>query len=75
MPERVTLLGLKLAVKPAGSGPPTPLRLKLTLPLKPFSGDTVTFAVELLPWFTLGLFGETEMPKSVGMIVRDTVAE
>ena len=71
-PDPVTVAGLKLEASPVGSGPLEPLRLKLTVPLKPFRGDTVTFVVVLLPWLTLGLVGETEMPKSLGVIVKDT---
>jgi hypothetical protein len=33
----------------------------------------VTFAVVLWPWFALGLLVESEMPKSVAVVAKDTV--
>src|SRR6266403_4540032 len=50
------LLGLNDAVTPLGR----PDADKLTLPLKPPCGETVTMLVPLVPWTTLRLFGEAE---------------
>ena len=53
------LLGLKDAVTPAGR----PDTDKLTLPVKPFSGVTVTVLVPLAPWIIVTLLGEAESEK------------
>ena len=50
------LVGLKDAVTPLGR----PDAEKLTLPLKPLSGETVMVLVPLAPWMKLRLFGEAE---------------
>ena len=50
------LPGLNDAVTPLGR----PDADKLTLPLKPPCGETVTVLVPLVPWTTLRLFGEAE---------------
>ncbi len=50
------LPGLNDAVTPLGR----PDADKLTLPLKPPCGETVTMLVPLVPWTTLRLFGEAE---------------
>src|SRR6266478_1477138 len=52
----VVVLGLNDAVTPLGR----PDADKLTLPLKPPCGETVTMLVPLVPWTTLRLFGEAE---------------
>jgi len=45
--------GLNPAVTPLGS----PEALKVTLPLKPFTGLTVMVLVPLLPWVTVRVLG------------------
>jgi len=50
------LPGLNDAVTPLGR----PDADKLTLPLKPFCGDTVMVLAPFLPWTTLRLLGEVE---------------
>jgi hypothetical protein len=52
----VVLLGLNEAVTPPGR----PEADRLTLPLKPFCGVTVTVLVPLVPWVTLKLVGEVD---------------
>lgn len=52
--------GLNAAVTPLGS----PDADRLTLPLKPFTGLTVTVSVPLVPWVILTLFGEADRLKS-----------
>jgi hypothetical protein len=53
------LLGLKDAVTPLGS----PDANKLTLPLKPLWGETVTVLVPLAPCIKLRLLGDAERVK------------
>lgn len=52
----VVLPGLNAAVMPLGR----PEAERLTLPLNPLSGLTVTVLVPLAPWATLTLLGEAE---------------
>jgi len=52
----VVLVGLKEAVTPLGR----PEADKLTLPLKPFCGVTVTVLVPLAPWVIVKLLGDAE---------------
>src|SRR6266851_3991206 len=52
----VVLAGLKEAVTPLGN----PDADKLTLPVKPFCGVTVTFVAPLAPCATLRLLGEAD---------------
>src|SRR5947199_190189 len=49
-------LGLKAAVTPLGSVEGD----RVTLPVKPFCGETVIVLEPLLPWVTVRLFGEGE---------------
>jgi hypothetical protein len=56
----VELAGLKLAVTPVGR----PDAEKLTLPLKPFVGETVIELEPLLPCATVRLLGEADSEKS-----------
>ncbi len=60
--------GLKEAVTPLGR----PDADKLTLPLKPLCGVTVTVLVPLAPWATLKVFGEADRVKLSG---KATVSE
>jgi hypothetical protein len=57
------LVGLKEAVTPLGN----PEALKLTLPLNPFHGVTITAVVPLPPWPTVTLPAEVESVK-VGLL-------
>ena len=59
-PEVVTDGGVKLAVAPAGN----PLALKVTVPVNPPVGVTVTVYVVLLPWSTGCDAGVAEIEKS-----------
>jgi len=64
--------GLKDAVTPLGK----PEGDRLTLPVKPFSGVTVTVVVPLAPCVTVTLPGDAERPKSAtrtGFTVREIV--
>ena len=68
----VALVGLKDAVIPLGS----PTAVKLTLPLKPFSGFTVITLVPLAPCVNVRLLGEAEMEKlgtGAVLMVRERV--
>jgi hypothetical protein len=56
----VVLAGFNVAVTPAGR----PDADKLTVPVNPFSGVTVTVLVPVEPWTTLTLLGEAETEKS-----------
>ena len=49
-------LGLKAAVTPLGSVEGD----RVTLPVKPFCGETVIVLEPVLPWVTVRLFGEAE---------------
>src|SRR5437660_1494851 len=63
-------LVLNEAVTPLGR----PEADKLTMPLKPFCGVTVTLLVPLVPWVTLKVLGETESAKfGAALIVTETV--
>jgi len=63
-------LVLNEAVTPLGR----PEADKLTMPLKPFCGVTVTLLVPLVPWVTLKVLGETESAKfDAALIVTETV--
>lgn len=59
VPEPDTEAGTKLAVAPAGS----PLALKVTVPVNPFTAPTVTVYVALLPCTTVWEDGEAERLK------------
>jgi len=54
--EPAVLAGLKEAVTPLGK----PDADKLTLPVKPFCGVTVTFVAPLAPCVTVRLLGEAD---------------
>jgi hypothetical protein len=56
----VVLVGLNVAVTPLGM----PDAARATLPVKPFSGLTVTVLVPLAPWITVRLLGNAERLKS-----------
>ena len=59
--EPVTEVGLKAAVTPAGR----PLALKVTVPLKPLKGETVTLLVAVVPCMTVAPEAETLKPGAV----------
>jgi hypothetical protein len=65
----VVELGLNDALTPLGS----PDADKLTAPLKPFWGETVTVLVPLPPWVMLTLLGDAESVK-FGCVVTVSVA-
>ena len=66
----VVEVGLNVAVTPLGM----PDADRLTLPVKPFTGATVTVSVPLAPWVILTLFGDAERLKSgAAFTVRLTV--
>jgi len=68
--EVVAEAGLNEAVTPVGR----PEADRPTLPVKPFSGVTVTVPVPLPPWVILTLFGDAERLKSgAAFTVRLTV--
>src|SRR6202034_74308 len=66
----VVLAGLKDAVTPLGR----PDAARLTLPLKPLWGPTVSVLTTLFPWTTLRLLGDAERLKFGTVITRLIVA-
>jgi hypothetical protein len=66
----IVLAGLKDAVTPLGS----PAAARLTLPLKPFCGPTVSVLTPLFPWAILRLLGDAESVKFGAVTVRLIVA-
>jgi len=75
VPDPVTDVGLKVAV----TREPSPLTVKLTVPVNPFTAPMVTVYCPVLPRATLRLAGETEIVKSgtppTGFTTRVTVLE
>ena len=61
--------GLNAAVTPLGK----PEAAKFTLPVKPFSGATVTVLVPRLPWLTVSALGDA-LRKKVGFPEQPTKA-
>lgn len=59
--DPVTEVGLKAAVTPAGR----PLALKVTVPVKPLKGDTVTLLVAVVPCMTVVPVAEMLKPGAV----------
>ena len=69
--EAVAGFGLNKKVTPLGR----PEADKLTVPLKPFCGVTVTLLVPVVPWVTFKLPGDAEMVKfGPAFTVSETVA-
>jgi len=75
LPDPVIDVGLKVPV----TREPSPLTLRLTAPVNPFTALVVTVYCPVLPRVTLRLAGETEMVKSgtppTGFTTRVTVLE
>jgi len=69
--DPVVLEGLKVAITPLGSADAD----KLTLPLNPFCGVTVTVLVPLAPCVTLMLLGEAARAKLGAGKVMDTLSK
>jgi hypothetical protein len=67
--EPLIEVGLKVAVKPAGS---VLVMLKPTLPVKPLSAPIAICDLVLCPCFVEGLEGEAEIVKSLAVMVSDT---
>ncbi len=69
--DPVVLEGLKVAITPLGSADAD----KLTLPLNPFCGVTVTVLVPLAPCVTLMLLGEADRLNCGGGKVIETLSK
>jgi len=68
--EPMVLAGLNVGITPLGR----PDTDKLTLPLKPFRGVTVTVLVAFVPCVTLKLFGEAASAKFGAGKMMDTLS-